>query len=129
MSLAVGLNLVRKVIEAASSLQNIANHPPHYNTPSQARTFTTMKNLKSYKLIIFDQLPFNSIIITILPNIYQKSFLHLHSSCLEELRGKVVNNVNIRCRSMASFMIATEKELLLTGQADEWIAESFLTQW
>jgi len=31
---------------------------------------------------------------------------------------------------MASFMIATEKELLVpTGQADEWSAESFLTQW
>ena len=35
--------LKRKVMEAASSLKNIANHPPHYNMPSQARTFTTMK--------------------------------------------------------------------------------------
>lgn len=31
---------------------------------------------------------------------------------------------------MVSFMIATEKELLVpTGQAEEWTAESFLTQW
>jgi hypothetical protein len=44
MGLAVGLDLVRKVMGAVSSLQNIANHPPHYNTPSQARTFITMKN-------------------------------------------------------------------------------------
>ena len=40
------------------------------------------------------------------------------------------NNVNISCKSVVRFMIATEKELLVhTGQAAKWIAESLLTQW
>jgi len=109
----MGFNSGFKGLKHAIITQNIHHH----------------ENLKSHKRI-FDQFLFNSIIITILPNIYQKSFLHLHGTYLEGLRGKVVNNVNIRCRSMVSFMIATERELLVpTGQADEWIAESFLTQW
>jgi hypothetical protein len=44
MDLAVGLDLVREVMETVSSLQNIATHPAHYITPSQARTFITTKN-------------------------------------------------------------------------------------
>ena len=43
MGLAVGLDLVRKVMEAVSSLQNTADHPPYYNMPSQPRTLTIMK--------------------------------------------------------------------------------------
>jgi len=105
--------LKRKVMEAARSLQNIAKPPTTLQHAITTQNIHHHENLKSYKPIIFYQFLFNSIIIAILPNIIQKSFLHLHSTYLERLSEKVVNNVNIRCRSMASFMIATEKGLLV----------------